>query len=221
MQEQVGRRVPLWIKLPYTAFVAVLVPVYWVQYGPLNFLYFCDVALLLTTVALWTESSLLASMPAVGIVLPQLLWVIDFFCRLLTGVHPGINLTEYMFDPSIPLYARALSSFHGWLPILLVWLVWRLGYDRRALLAQIALGWTVLVLSFLLVPYNDPKRAGNVNKVFGWDDESMQPPIAPLLWLGALMLGHAVLIYLPSHFLFRWLMPAKSQAAPAGKTSVY
>ena len=41
-------RVPLWLKLAYTLFVAVLVPVYWHHYTPLNFLYFCDVALLMT-----------------------------------------------------------------------------------------------------------------------------------------------------------------------------
>ena len=38
-------RVPLGLKLAYTAFMAVLVPVYWRYYGPTNFLYFCDVAL--------------------------------------------------------------------------------------------------------------------------------------------------------------------------------
>ena len=30
--------VPLWIKVVYTVFVAVLVPSYWIQYGPQNFL---------------------------------------------------------------------------------------------------------------------------------------------------------------------------------------
>ena len=41
-------RVPLWLKLIFTAFMFVLVPVYWYYYGPTNFLYFCDVSLLLT-----------------------------------------------------------------------------------------------------------------------------------------------------------------------------
>ena len=36
------------LKVAYTAFMAVLVPVYWHHYGPTNFLYFCDVALFLT-----------------------------------------------------------------------------------------------------------------------------------------------------------------------------
>ena len=126
-------RIPLAVKLAYTVFVAILVPNYWLAYSPWTFLYFCDVALLLTLPALWLESALLLSLPAVGITLPQLLWVVDF----LTGTHIT-GMTSYMFDPKLPLFVRGLSTFHGWLPFLLVWGVWRLGYDRRALV-----GWTV------------------------------------------------------------------------------
>ena len=45
------RRLPLWLKLAYTAFVAVLVPWYWKLYGPTNFLYFCDFSLFFTLAA--------------------------------------------------------------------------------------------------------------------------------------------------------------------------
>jgi hypothetical protein len=38
------RQIPLWIKLAYSAFLAVMVPTYWHDYGPTNFLYFCDAA---------------------------------------------------------------------------------------------------------------------------------------------------------------------------------
>ena len=41
--------------------MAVLIPVYWYYYGPTNFLYFCDVALILTLVAIWIEK------PAAGL----------------------------------------------------------------------------------------------------------------------------------------------------------
>ena len=71
-------RIPLWLKLVYTAFMAVLVPVYLYYYGWTNFLYFCDVALILTLIAHLDESPLLVSMCAVGIIVPQLVWVIDF-----------------------------------------------------------------------------------------------------------------------------------------------
>jgi hypothetical protein len=44
---------PIWLKLSYSAFVTVLVPVYTRQYGWANFLWFSDVALLLGCVAVW------------------------------------------------------------------------------------------------------------------------------------------------------------------------
>jgi hypothetical protein len=120
------RRIPLWLKLAYTGFMAVLVPVYLRNYGPTNFLYFCDVALIITLVGIWIESPLLVSMCAVGIIASQTLWLIDFFSNLIG--HPLTGLTDYMFMADHSLFLRGLSPFHGWLPILLVYLVWRLGY---------------------------------------------------------------------------------------------
>ena len=124
-------KIPLAAKVAGTAFLAVLVPVYLHTYGPTNFLWFCDAALILTVAGMWLESSLLISMCAVGILLPQCVWLADFGGHLL-GFHL-LGLTGYMFDHQLPLFTRGLSLFHGWLPILLVWLLFRLGYDRRAL----------------------------------------------------------------------------------------
>jgi hypothetical protein len=50
------RKIPLWLKISYTLFLGLLVPVYAVQYGIANFLWFSDIALLATLVALWRES---------------------------------------------------------------------------------------------------------------------------------------------------------------------
>ena len=61
-----ARRIPLAVKLAFTGFTAVLVPFYWITYGPTNFLYYCDIALFFTLAAVWTEIPLLAGMPAVG-----------------------------------------------------------------------------------------------------------------------------------------------------------
>src|SRR5882672_564078 len=100
---------PLWLKLAYTAFMAVLVPVYWYYYGPTNFLYFCDVALILTLIAVWIESPLLVSMCAVGILSPQTLWVIDYLSNFV-GL-PLTGLTDYMFEAHRSLFLRGLSLF--------------------------------------------------------------------------------------------------------------
>src|SRR5437762_3483576 len=120
--------IPLSVKAPYTVFVCALVPLYWPKYGPQNFLWFSDIALLSTAVALWLENSFLASMMAVAILLPEIAWNIDFFSRLIFGVD-AIGLAHYMFDARRPLYLRALSLFHVAVPVLLLWMLYRLGYD--------------------------------------------------------------------------------------------
>jgi hypothetical protein len=216
-------RVPLVVKLVYTAFCLVLVPFYWVTYGPTNFLYFCDMALLFTLAAVWTESPLLASMPAVGILVPQLLWVVD-----LVGVifgWPVTGMTSYMFKESIPLFARLLSSFHGWLPFLLVYLVYRLGYDRRALVAWTLLAWALMLVCFLFLPpppapADKPNLPVNVNYVYGPSDAAPQAWMAPGQWLAVMMVGLPLLFFLPADLMLRWLPKWQPPAAPPPDTAV-
>src|SRR4051812_6924599 len=102
-------RVPLWLKFIYTAFMIVLVPVYWYYYGPTNFLYFCDVSLFFTLVGIWIESPLLISMCAVGLLAPQTLWVVDFVLNIF-GVSL-LGMTDYMFNHQNSLFLRGLSLF--------------------------------------------------------------------------------------------------------------
>jgi hypothetical protein len=204
-------RIPMAVKLACTAFMGVLVPYYWVTYTPWNFLFFCDVALLMTLAALWLESPLLASIPAVGITLPQLLWVLDF----LTGGRV-VGMATYMFDPRYPLFVRGLSLFHGWLPFLLLWLVWRLGYDRRALLAQTVLTWALLLVCYLIAPgppapVSNPNAAVNINYVFGLSADRSQTWMPPGLWLALLCVGLPVCLYLPTHLLLRTTFPQRGE----------
>ena len=85
--------IPLWLKISYTLFVAVLVPVYWLHHGPANFLWASNIALFVTVVALWRESRLLASTMAVAVLLPEIAWNLDFFMRLIAG-HDVIGLKD-------------------------------------------------------------------------------------------------------------------------------
>src|SRR5579883_3034750 len=101
-----GGLVPLWVKVVYTLFLCVLVPYYWRVYGPTNFLYFCDLALFVTLAALWLESPLLASTAAVGILLPQLLWMADFLAGFVGLQITG--MTGYMFRSDLSLFLRGL-----------------------------------------------------------------------------------------------------------------
>jgi hypothetical protein len=225
------RRLPLALKVLYSAFMAVMVPVYWYNWGPTNFLYFCDTALFLTLVSLWTEIPLFASMAACGILLPQALWVADFVSgSRVTG------MTAYMFDPKNSVFARGLSSFHGWLPFLLVYLVWRLGYDRRSLVAWTLLAWVLLVVSYLWLPAPPPGPAtadtppelsarqevpekprvdswkwcgndppSNVNYVYGPSDDHPQEWMAPNLYFMLIVIGFPLCLYVPAHLILRTL----------------
>jgi len=176
----------------------VLVPVYWLHHGPANFLWASNIALIVTVVALWRESRLLASTMAVAVLLPELAWNLDFFSRLLAGRDlTGLDATGYMFDRALPLWLRALSLFHVFLPVLLLWLVYRLGYERRAWLAATALCWVMLPVSYLLT---DPAK--NINWVFGLGG-------APQTWLpgpwylALLMLVFPLCVYLPTHLVLK------------------
>ncbi len=198
------RRIPLWLKWAYTAFVLVLVPYYWHAYGPTNFLYFCDIALFFALGAVWLERPLLASMPAVGILLPQSLWMADLLAEVaglrLTG------MTGYMFDDQIPLFTRGLSLFHFWLPILLVWLVWRLGYERRALAAWTILAWGLIVVCYLFMPAppapsDNPLLPVNINYVYGFSAEAPQAWMPQNAYVALLMAVLAGGVFLPTHAL--------------------
>jgi hypothetical protein len=210
------RKIPLAAKVVITVFLAVLVPIYLYTFGPTNFLWFCDAALLLTVAGMWLESPLLISMCAVGILLPQCLWLLDFGSNLL-GFH-FLNLTSYMFDSHIPLFTRGLSLFHGWLPFLLVWLLFRLGYDKRALF-----GWTVLAAILLFICYFFTPPAGahltnlnipiNINYVYGFNNQQPQhwvnQNLYVVLWLGALWLA----AFLPTHLALRKIFTPTLRAA--------
>ena len=206
-----ANRIPRTVKLVYSAFTAVLVPYYLQAYGPTNFLYFCDVALLLTLVAVWREDALLISMASVGIVLPQLLWQLDFL-GLLLGL-PVTGMTRYMFDVQKPLFVRGLSFFHFWLPILLLWLLSRLGYDRRAFRSWTLLAWGLVLICFFAMPVqpapaDDPNLPVNINYVHGFNDLKPQESLPPLAYLGLMMLVLPTCLFFPTHLLLSRLFPA-------------
>ena len=192
--------ISLGLKIGYTLFVCVAVPIYWRQYGPANFLWFSDIALLAMVPALWLENALLASMMALSILFLELVWNADFWIRLVTG-KSLVSLSAYMFDPNIPLFIRGLSLFHVALPILVVWLLYRLGYDRRALLWQTMVALVVMPISYLLT---NPRE--NINWVYGLG-EKPQPIMPEWLFVLSLMIGIPLLVYLPMHFLLGRIFP--------------
>jgi hypothetical protein len=200
--------IPIWLKIAYTAFVCALIPIYWVKWGPSNFLWFSDIALLLTVPALWFESSLLASMMALSVMVLELAWNFDYFVRLASGKRL-IGLADYMFDSSKPIFLRSLSLFHVVLPPLLFWLVYRLGYDSRAVVAQTILCWLVLIVCYL---FTGP--AENVNWVYGTASQTRMR-ILGLPFVVVLMVGIPLLIYFPTHLLLKKFLPHRPSVQTA------
>lgn len=185
-------RVPLALKLAYSVWMAAWVPLYWIHNDPANFLWLCDAANIVLLAALWLESALLFSSQAAGVLLIQLLWAVDFLGALVTGSHP-IGGTEYMFDATSPAWLRAMSLFHLALPPLLLWGVWRLGYDRRGWRLETLLIWALLPPSFFLA---DPAR--NLNWV--WRPfERPQTLVSPEIYFAFLFAAYPLLVFLPSH----------------------
>lgn len=202
--------IPLWLKLAYTAFMAVLIPVYLIQYGPSNFLYFCDVALLLVLWGVWRESALAVSLAAVGILLPQVLWCVDFAVQLTGGRLTG--MTAYMFEETRPLYLRGLSLFHGWLPFLVWVLVRKTGYDRRAFPLWSGISVVLCLIAFFLLPpagavLPNASTPRNINYVFGLDDAAPQTWMPAGAYLAVWIAALTGLVYWPTHRLLLRVMP--------------
>lgn len=188
------KRVPRWIKILYSLFLCVLVPVYWHDYGPTNFLWASDIALFFVLAALWLESPLPNSMMVIGVLPLEIAWILDF----LSGAQL-LGITTYMFNPTVALYLRGLSLFHIILPPIMVFLLVRLGYDRRALVAQTLLTWIVLPATYALTSPED-----NINLVFGFGHEP-QTTLPPLLYLILEMVLLPLVVCWPTHLAMRRL----------------
>jgi hypothetical protein len=184
----------------FTTLVAVVVPVYIVKYGTSNFLWFSDIGLLGICAALWLEQPLLGSMMAVAVLLPETLWLVSLITGAITRGRGLSTLATYMFDARIPLYLRLLScAFHLALPPGALWMVYRYGYDERALVAQTLLAWLVLPASLWLTP-----REKNVNWVRGFGHPP-RSPLPPRWHFAFVMLLYPLAIYLPTHWLLERL----------------
>jgi hypothetical protein len=192
--------IPLWLKLAYTLMTVVILVIYWRKYGPANFLWFSDIALIGGVPALWLENSLIASTLTVGLLLPETLWNISYFGRLLTG-RRITGLTDYMFDHGRPRWLRGLSLFHVPLMPVMVWVVWQTGYDPRGLPLMLLICWIVLPVCYA---FTNPQR--NINWVFGPGGEGVRTKMHPLVYLGLLMFVVSPLVYLPTHLLLSRLL---------------
>jgi len=169
-------------------------PVYWRQYGAQNFLYFCDVGNLLIAVGLWSESRLILSWQAVGLLVFQTLYAVDLIVAFIVGRHL-VGGTEYMFNPNVALFVRLLGLYHLVVPPLLLWTVRRLGYDSQAWKWQTLTVWILVPINFFWRPQY------NVNWARGIGHE--QHVVPHWLYLAIYLIVVPVVVYWPTHVALR------------------
>jgi hypothetical protein len=184
---------PLWFEIAYTLFVAVIVVIWWRHYGPANFLWFSDIALIGAVPAMWFDDAAIASVLAVAVLIPELLWNVDYALRLLLRRRIS-GLTDYMFERERPLQLRVLSLFHVPLPLVLFWLLAEHGYAERVALPG------AMLLAAIVLPWS--RVAAPADKNINWTHGlgNARPDGSATAYLLRLWLGFVALVFLPTHF---------------------
>jgi hypothetical protein len=185
------RGFPVWLRFAAAAWLVVWIPAYWRTWGAQNFLHLCDVAVILVCAGLLTDSAILISSQAIGSLLVDLTWMLDAGFHLVRG-RGLIGGADYLFDASYPLWVRLLTLFHVVMPLLLLWAIKRIGYDRRGMPLQCAIALLVFVASRFTAP------AQNINYAFS--DPFFHRTLGPaLVHVLASWLFMVVVVYLPTH----------------------
>ncbi len=192
-------KLPVWIRWVALVWLVFWFTVYWRSWGALNFLHLCDIAEILACIGFITDSTLLISSQAVASLAVDAAWALDAGWTAVFG-HHLIGGTEYFFDPSHALWVRLLSLFHLALPVLLLWAVHRLGYDRRGFPLQLAIALPVFIASRFA------PAAQNINYAFTdpFFHRSWGPAPVHIIVVFLFML---VVPYLPTHLVLKRLFP--------------
>ena len=198
MNLQPSDPIPLWIKIAFTLWMAVWVWIILQSQGPQNFWWLCNVAKFLVLIGIWLNSRLLLSSQAGVIVMVGLFWTPDFVLALpMGGSLTGI--TAYMFDDQLSLIQRATSLYHIWLPLFVLWLCWRQGYDGRGVYLQWLIGTLAIVCGWW---FGDPARNLNYTAAPLGLEQIWLPDWA---WIPLLCVLTGLVLYLPGHWLLHWI----------------
>ncbi len=190
---------PLPVRVAFTLWFVAWVPIIVSTYGAQNFWWLCNIAQFIVLYAIWRPNALLVSSQVGTVVLVGVIWTLDLTAGLFAG-DSVTGLTGYMFDPEIPLVARLTSLYHIWLPFLLLWMCWYNGYDDRGVWLQGVIGTSAIFGAWF---GSDPDR--NINFAFApFHIEQTWMPHG--LYLVLLAMATALLIYVPGHYLVRWIL---------------
>jgi hypothetical protein len=86
----------------------------------------------------------------------------------------------------------------------------RVGYDPRGLPIWTITAWVLLLICFFIMPGPDPNaglKPVNINYVWGMNDAAAQTWMPAWAWFCTLLAGLPLIVFLPTHFLLKWLMP--------------
>jgi hypothetical protein len=198
--------IPLAARLGFTAWLLFWVAVILNNQGPQNFFWLCNMAQFIVLYAVWAGHRLLLASQAGVVCLVGLGWTLDFLIALVLGGQSPTGFTAYMFSDELSLLARATSLYHVGLPPFLLWLVWRVGYDRRGPWLQSLIGIVGVVGAWL---FTEPYR--NVNWV--WQPFGVEQVWMPdTLWVLVLIVAYPLVLYFPGHYLLQFIirrLPAK------------
>ncbi|HKW88944.1 MAG TPA: hypothetical protein VJN21_09325 [Candidatus Acidoferrales bacterium] len=191
---------PDWVRWACAVWLAAWFAIYWREWGVANFLHVCNLAIILSCLAIWRNNSLLLASQAVASVLGDALWDLDVSWNFFSG-HHVFRGTEYMWDAHYALWVRLISLYHFVWPVILIWSVKRVGYDRRGLALQAGIGAAAILAGRLANP------ALNLNFAFADPIFHRQIGSAPV----HLFIIWAVLVcvvYVPTHLVLSKLFPA-------------
>lgn len=189
--QSVQAKLPEWIRWGALVWLVFWMAVYWRYWGAANFLHLCDIAVIVTCIGLWSNNARLLSSQAVGSLVVDAIWTLDAGWRFFLGRHLTGG-TEYLFDARYPLWIRLLTLFHLVTPLLLLWALYRMGYDRRGWVLQSG----IAVAAFAGARFTPPEL--NINFAFSdpffnraWGPAPMHVAISALVLI--------VIAYLPTH----------------------
>jgi hypothetical protein len=100
--------------------------------------------------------------------------------------------------------------------------VWRVGYDRRAFVAQSRFAIAVILVCYFFTPVppappDNPRLTVNLNYVFGLSSQGPQRWMPGWAWLAAMVVAVPLLMYWPTHWALRKLFDGDATtAADAG-----
>jgi hypothetical protein len=195
----IAGKIPAYARWLAILWLLIWIPAYWLTWGLSNFIQLCDIAVLLTCIGLFTDSSLLISSQAVSSLLIDLAWTLDAGWQLCAG-HHLTGGTEYLFDPQYPLPVRLLSLYHVAMPLVLLWALGRVGYDARGFQLQCA----IVPLAFIAARFTPVQK--NMNFAFSdpFFHRSWGPPP---VHVAVSVLFMVVVVYYPTALFLRRLIP--------------